>query len=142
MSVVKKLKAIAEKEFIGYSWTLENWEKAGKALARAKSPAILCLIPAGGMLTIRHNRAWNSPDVVLCFMDNVPRDAEGEEHEEVIERMMREAVRFIGEINRSGLFEPVEGEALPYDTIIDRTADIKSGFMIGLNLKEREFICL
>lgn len=141
MSVEKKLKQIADGHFTGWSWVFDDWRSVDRILAKAEKPAIVCLIPAGGEMTFRRGRVWVSMDVSLCFLDIVPRDADGEDNAAVYERMMREAMRFVGAINKSGMFEPIDG-GVRFDTIIEGTANIMTGVLMSLTIRETEGLCL
>jgi hypothetical protein len=141
MSVEKKLKQIADGHFTGWSWVFDDWKSADRVLAKVEMPAIVCLMPVGGEMTFRRGKVWDSEDVALCFIDKVPRDADGEDNEAVYSRMKREAMRFVGVMNKSGLFEPVEG-GVRYDTIIEGTANVLTGVMMSLTIKENEALCL
>lgn len=141
MSVEKKLKQIADGHFTCWSWVFDDWKSADRVLAKVEMPAIVCLMPVGGEMTFRRGKVWDSEDVALCFIDKVPRDADGEDNEAVYSRMKREAMRFVGAMNKSGLFEPVEG-GVRYDTIIEGTANVLTGVMMSLTIKENEALCL
>lgn len=141
MSVEKKLKQIADGHFTGWSWVFDDWKSADRVLAKVEMPAIVCLMPVGGEMTFRRGKVWDSEDVALCFIDKVPRDADGEDNEAVYSRMKRDPMRFVGAMNKSGLFEPVEG-GVRYDTIIEGTANVLTGVMMSLTIKENEALCL
>lgn len=141
MNVTGNMEKIAAEKFSGYSWIYDDWKSADRALAKADVPAIVCIMPAGGTLTFRRGRAWDSPNCLLCFLDKVKRDADGQDNEAVFERMKAEAARFVGEMNRSGLFEQIDGD-VPYDTIIEGTANVLTGVALSLTIKEAKGICL
>jgi hypothetical protein len=82
MSVEKKLKQIADGHFTGWSWVFDDWKSADRVLAKVEMPAIVCLMPVGGEMTFRRGKVWDSEDVALCFIDKVPRDADGEDNGE------------------------------------------------------------
>lgn len=141
MSVEKKLKQIADEHFTGWSWMFDDWRSVDRKLAKVEKPVIVCPIPVGGEMTFRNGRVWVSMDVSLCFLDIVPRDANGEDNAAVYERLMMEAARFVGAINKSGLFEPIDG-GVRFDTIIEGTANIMTGVLMSLTIRETEGLCL
>lgn len=141
MSVEKKLKMIADEHFTGWSWVFDDWRSVDRKLAKVEKPVIVCPIPVGGEMTFRNGRVWVSMDMSLCFLDIVPRDANGEDNAAVYERLMKEAARFVGSINKSGLFEPIDG-GVRFDTIIEGTANIMTGVLMSLTIRETEGLCL
>lgn len=141
MNVEKKLKQIADEHFTGWSWMFDDWRSVDRKLAKVEKPVIVCPIPVGGEMTFRNGRVWVSMDVSLCFLDIVPRDANGEDNAAVYERLMMEAARFVGAINKSGLFEPIDG-GVRFDTIIEGTANIMTGVLMSLTIRETEGLCL
>lgn len=141
MSVTNDLKRIAEEKFSGYSWIYDDWKSADRKLGKVDVPAIVCIMPVGGTLSFRRGRVWDSPNCLLCFLDKVKRDADGADNEEVLERMKEEAARFVGEMNKSGLFEPIDGD-VPYDTVLEGTANVLTGIAMSLTIKEVKGLCL
>lgn len=141
MSVEKKLKQIADGHFTGWSWVFDDWKGVDRALAKADVPAIVCIMPTGGTMTFRRGRVWDSPNCLLAFVDKVARDADGESNEEVYTRMKHEAMRFVGAMNKSGLFDPIDGDVV-YDTFAEGTANILTGVMLSMVVKEVESLCL
>lgn len=141
MNVIEKLKKIASEKFGDFSWVYDDWKSADRVLAKVDTPAIVCIMPSGGTLTFRRGRVWDSPNCLLCFLDMVKRDADGEEKEIAFGRMKEEAARFVSEMNKSGLFEPIEG-GVDYDTISEGTANILTGLALSLTIKEAESLCL
>lgn len=141
MSVEKKLKMLADGHFTGWSWVFDDWKSVDRALAKMDVPAILCIMPTTGTMTFRRGRVWDSPNCLLAFVDKVTRDANGEDNEAVYTRMKREAMRFVGAMNKSGMFEPIDGD-VAYDTFVEGTANILTGVMLSLTIKEVESVCL
>lgn len=141
MSVEKKLKQIAKESFSNFAWVFDDWKSADRALARVDVPAIVCIMPTGGTLTFRRGRVWDSPNCYLAFLDKVERDANGANNEEVFEWMKGAAVRFVNEMNKSGMFEPIDGDVV-YDTIVEGTANILTGVGLSLTIQETEAVCL
>lgn len=141
MSVVNKLEKIAKESFSNFTWVFDDWKSADRALTRVDVPAIVCIMPTGGTLTFRRGRVWDAPNCYLAFLDKVTRDANGTENEEVFEWMKGAAIRFVSEMNKSGLFEPIDGN-INYDTIVEGTSNILTGVGLSLTIQETEAVCL
>lgn len=141
MNIERKLRTIADGHFTGWSWVFDDWRSVDRMLAKMQYPAIVCLMPTGGEMTFKNGRVRVSTNVSLCFMDKVRRDADGEDNAEVYNRMMGEAMRFVGAMNKSGMFEPIDGGVI-FDTIIEGTANVLTGVLMSLTVKDVEALCL
>lgn len=140
-SVESKLKEIAGDKFAGMSWVFDDWKAIDRKLSKVDLPAIICVMPVSGVLTFNRGRVKDKPNCYLVFMDKVPRDADGDENEEVYSRMKDMAVKFVSEVNKSGYFENIEGD-VPYDVISESMSDILSGVGVALSLVESQYKCV
>lgn len=140
-SVESKLKEIVMEKFVGVSWVFDDWKAIDRKLSKVDLPAIVCVMPVSGVLTFNRGRVKDKPNCYLVFMDKVPRDADGDENEEVYSRMKEMAAKFVTEVNKSGYFECVEGD-VPYDVISESMSDILSGVGVALSLVESQYKCL
>ena len=134
------IEGIAAEQFGAFSYVFENWEDADAKLEKIPYPAIVCVLPTGGSVSMRTGRVFDSEYVALAFLDKAPRGAEGEDNKEIYTRMKREGIRFLKALNKSGKVEPIE--QAPYDTICERLATIVTGVMFQLTIKQRRGTCL
>ena len=140
-TVESKLKEIVEKKFSGVSYVFDDWKAIDRKLSKVSLPAIICVMPISGVFTFNHGRVKDKPNCYIVFMDKVPKDADGDENEEIYSSMKEMAKKFISEVNKSGYFEAVEGD-IPYDVITEKMSDILSGIGVPLSLKESAYNCV
>lgn len=140
-SVESKLKEIVEKEFDGVSWVFDDWKSIDRAIGRVQLPAIVCVMPVSGVFTFNHGCVKDKPNCYVVFLDKVPKDADGDENEEVYSRMKDMAKKFVSAVDKSGYFESVEGD-IPYDVFTEKMSDILSGIGVPLSLKESAYSCV
>ena len=129
------IKSIAQERFKGFSYVFDDWTTADARLEKLDYPAILCILPVSGTTEIRNGRVFDTENIALAFLDIAPRDADGEENEEVYTRMKVAGARFIHELMKSRQFEGLEGRQ-QYQTIIERLSSIVSGVMYSLTLTQ------
>lgn len=134
-TIEKIIKGVATEKFAGFSYVFDDWETADEKLDRLSYPAILCVLPASGMIEVRNGRVYDTENIALAFLDIAPRDADGEENEEVYTRMKVAGARFINELIKSRKFEGLDGRQ-QYQTIIERLSSIVSGVMYSLTLTQ------
>lgn len=134
-TIEKIIKGVATEKFGGFSYVFDDWETADEKLERLSYPAILCVLPASGMIEIKNGRVYDTENIALAFLDIAPRDADGEENEEVYTRMKVSGARFINELVKSRKFEGLDGRQ-QYQTIIERLSSIVSGVMYSLTLTQ------
>ena len=131
---------IATEQFREFSYVFENWEDADAKLEKIPYPAIVCVLPTGGSVSMRTGRVFDAEYVALAFLDKAPRGAEGEDNKEIYTRMKQEGIRFLNALNKSGKIEPIE--QAPYDTICERLATIVTGVMFQLTIRQKRGTCL
>ena len=134
------IKDIAAEQFGEFSYVFENWEDADAKLEKIPDPAIVCVLPTGGSVSMRTGRVFDTEYVALAFLDLAPMGAEGEENKEIYTRMKQEGIRFLNALNKSGKIEPIE--QAQYDTICEQLATIVTGVMFQLTIKQRRGTCL
>ena len=134
------IRQTAAEQFADFSYVFENWEDADAKLEKIQYPAIVCVLPTGGSVSMRTGRVFDTEYVALAFLDLAPMGAEGEENKEIYTRMKQEGIRFLNALNKSGKIEPIE--QAPYDTICERLATIVTGVMFQLTIKQRQGSCL
>ena len=134
------IEGIAAEQFGGFSYLFENWEDADAKLEKIPYPAIVCVLPTGGSVSMRTGRVFDTEYVALAFLDKAPRGAEGDDNKEIYTRMKQEGIRFLNALNKSGKVEPIE--QAPYDTICERLATIVTGVLFQLTIKQRRGTCL
>lgn len=134
------IQTIAEEQFADFTYVFENWEDADAKLEQLPYPAIVCVLPTGGSVSMRTGRVFDSEYVALAFLDKAPRGAEGEENKEIYTRMKQEGIRFLNALNKSGKIEPIE--QAPYDTICESLATIVTGLIFQLTIKQKQGTCL
>jgi hypothetical protein len=135
MSIEDKLKEIAGQKFPAFSYVFDSWDGVDVKVGRVSLPAIVTILPVGGNLNFRNGRLRDNENCAVAFIDKVPRDADGDENERVYTAMKDVAGQFIQELNKSGFFEPIEGD-VPYYTIYESMADNVTGVFLDLRLKE------
>lgn len=134
-TIEKIIKGVATEKFGDFSYVFDDWETADEKLDRLSYPAILCVLPASGMIEVRNGRVYDTENIALAFLDIAPRDADGEENEEVYTRMKVAGARFINELIKSRKFEGLDGRQ-QYQTIVERLSSIVSGVMYSLTLTQ------
>lgn len=140
-TVESKLKEIVGEQFPGMSYVFDDWKAIDRKLSKVSLPAIICVMPVSGVFTFSRGRVKDKPNCYVVFIDKVPKDADGDENEEVYSRMKDMAKKFVSEVNKSGYFEPVEGD-VPYDVITEKMSDILSGIGVPLSLRESAYSCV
>lgn len=135
-TIRETLRAIAEKEFPGWTYLFEDWNTADTKLEKLSYPAIVSVIPISGQTEIKNGRVYDTVNIAIAFLDTVPRGAEGDDNGEAIDRMKVAGAKFIQAVNKSRLFEPLDGQQY-YETIVERLSTIVSGVMYSLQLTQR-----
>lgn len=138
-SIESKLEAIAKEKFPSWSWVLDDWKSADRALSGLSVPAILCLLPSGGKVVAKNGRATVMKSCNLAFLTRVKRDADGVDNVEAYNEMLAEALRFYGEVYKSGLIASNEFE---FQTIYEGTANILTGVLMSVEITDNSRICL
>lgn len=141
MSVESKLKKIADERFPDFSWVVSDWRGADKLLAKMSVPAIVCLLPEGGSLTCINGRVTVAKDCLLAFLTKVPRDANGEDNVAAYEEMLRAAMQFYGCIIKSGEVS-ASGDGVEFSTIYEDGANILTGVLMSVRVRDNERMCI
>ena len=134
------IQTIAKEQFADFTYVFENWEDADAKLEKLPYPAIVCVMPTGGSVSMRTGRVFDREYVALAFLDLAPMGAEGEENREIYTRMKQAGMKFIEALNKSGKIDPITDA--PYDTICERLATVVTGVMFQLEIKQRKGQCL
>lgn len=133
-SVERKIASVAAK-IEGVTYLYDNWATANIRLDHLELPAIINLLPVSGRFNISRTTLRDCPDCMIAFADKTRFDFDGVENDEVIERCKDLAVRFIRELNKSGLFEWISTD-VPYSVFYDKLDVNITGIVVELNLKE------
>lgn len=133
-SVERKIASVAAK-LEGVTYLYDNWATANVRLDRLEFPAIINLLPVSGRFDISRTQLRDCPECMIAFADKTRFDFDGVENDEVIERCKALAVRFILELNKSGLFEWTSTD-IRYSVFYDKLDVNITGIVVELNLKE------
>ena len=134
------IRDIAAEQFGEFSYVFENWEDADAKLEKIPYPAIVCVLPTGGSVSMRTGRVFDTEYVALAFLDLAPMGAEGEDNKEIYTRMKLEGWRFIECINATRQVEPLM--TVPDETICERLATVVTGVLFQLTLQQQHGGCL
>lgn len=133
MTVEEKVKKIVEQ--MGVTYLFENWQAANVRLDKMQLPAVMYVLPSSGNLNVGPMQMKDFPNCMIAFMDKIKHDSSGEENDQVIEQCKSLAREFILNVNRSRMFEPVQGD-IPYSVFYDKLDVNVTGIVIQLPLKE------
>lgn len=133
MTVEEKVRKIVEQ--MGVTYLFENWQAANVRLDKMQLPAVMYVLPASGNLNVGLMQMKDFPNCMIAFMDKTKHDFSGEENDMVIERCKSLAREFILNVNRSGMFEPVQGN-IQYSVFYDKLDVNVTGIVIQIPLKE------
>lgn len=143
-TIQKKVKAVAEK-FTGTIYFYGNWAQVDVLLDRINrkeedydKPVICHILPMSGNLRPKYGASsfMDSPQTIIAFLVRSEFDFDGEENEDKVESMKRLAKMFISALNKSGYFEMIDDEDIPYQVPYDTTDDNVTGVIITITLKE------
>lgn len=133
MTVEEKVRKIVER--MGVTYLFENWQAANVRLDKMQLPAVMYVLPASGSLNVGLMQLKDYPNCMIAFMDKTKHDFSGEENDSVIEGCKSLAKEFILRVNRSGVFEPVQGD-IQYSVFYDKLDVNVTGIVIQVPLKE------
>lgn len=133
MTVEEKVRKIVKQ--MGVTYLFENWQAANVRLDKMQLPAVMYVLPASGNLNVGLMQMKDFPNCMIAFMDKTKHDFSGEENDMVIERCKSLAREFILNVNRSGMFEPVQGD-IQYSVFCDKLDVNVTGIVIQIPLKE------
>lgn len=134
------IKEIAKKGYETFSYVFENWADADTKLEKLSYPAIVCVMPVGGQITVRNGKMYDTEYVGLAFLDKAPRGAEGEDNERIYNRMKEVAGAFVQDLNKTRRFEPISD--IQYDIICEQLATIVSGVLLQLTIRQQIGGCI
>lgn len=118
-------------------YMFHNWAQANVEIDRVRRPTVLYVLPSNGSLNFTWNQVKDSPESFIAFIDSTELDFDGKENDNIIERMKILAIKFIVALNKSGLFEKIEG-SVPYDVLYDHLDQNVTGIVIHPVLQETD----
>ena len=133
------LQSIAQSILPNYSCLFGSWDDVDRLLDHATYPAILNILSVSGGGFFRHGRVYERESILLAFVDVVPRDADGAENINAVDRMRSAMRTFVSAINASGVFVPIA--SYNYTTIYESGANIHTGVMVELTLEDANGTC-
>ena len=133
------LQSIAQSILPNYSCLFGSWDDVDRLIDHATYPAILNILSVSGGGFFRHGRVYERESVLLAFVDEVPRDADGAENINAVDRMRTAMRTFVTAINASGVFVPIA--SYNYTTIYESGANIHTGVMVELLLEDANGTC-
>ncbi|NDW09500.1 hypothetical protein [Dysgonomonas sp. 520] len=119
----------------GLHYEFNDWTRANSNIEFADLPVCVNVLPVAGDLSNKNGNLRDYPKCLIAFMDKADLDFEGSENEVTVNRMKGYAKKFILEVNRSGLFQPVV-EDVPYSVVYDFLDANLTGIVIEVQLKE------
>lgn len=128
------IKQVATEHFEGFTYLFDIWMDADAKLEKLQYPAIVCIMPTRGQVEWRNGRFYDMENIALAFLDLAPRNAEGEDNMEVVDRMKLAGAQFIHKLNQTRQLEPIN--KYRYDVICEKLATIVSGAMYELEVKK------
>lgn len=138
-SVESKVRAVVESMNESVTYLYHNWAQANVAIDNIDGPTILYVLPTNGSLDVQWHSVKDKPESFIAFLDKAEFDFDGESNNNVVERMKLLAIKFINALNRSGLFEEIEGN-LRYQVLYDHLDMNVTGVVINPILEEAEGI--
>lgn len=131
--VEQKVKYIAG--LMGITYIFDNWQTANVRIESEKLPAMVNVLPVSGSFNLGKTQLRDYPNCMFAFIDKSELDFDGSENDKIVERCKGLAKEFILTCNRSGLFEPIEGD-VRYSVMYDRLDVNVTGIVIELQLRE------
>lgn len=135
-----KLKAIADAVLPNFSLLFGTWDDVDRQLDSVTYPAIFEVLSVSGGGVIRNGKVYEREDILLAFVDKVPRDADGVENMNAVERMRQAMIIFVDAFNRSGAFQPLTD--FTYTTIYEGGANIHTGVTLEVQVLDLVGDCL
>lgn len=139
-TVEQKVHSIVDK-MEGVKYLFNNWAQANVNVDGVDSPTIIYVLPPSGQLYLHNDIIKDYPQSQIAFVAPTEFDFEGEDNDNIIERMKRLCIRFIKEVNDSGLFEQIDG-GVQYQVLYDHFDENMTGIVATLTLKETRGINL
>lgn len=132
-TIEQKIKSVIDG--MGVLYLFENWATANVELDRSAFPVVLNVLPVSGKFSVGKTQLKDCPNCMFAFLDEIDLDVSGVENDAVIERMKILAKEFIKEMNKSGLFEYLEGD-FPYSVVYDKLDVNVTGIVVEMQVKE------
>ena len=134
-TVEKKIHKIVDT--LGVNYMFKNGAQANNDIDHVDGPTVIYILPPSGELDFHYTSVKDYPQSQIAFVASTEFDFEGEENDNIIEQMKRLCIRFVVELNKSGLFEPIEGR-LRYRVLYDHFDQNVTGIVITPPLIEEE----
>lgn len=138
--VQSKIKEIAEKSLPEFAYMFDDWSRWNIQQDIETLPVFVHLLPVSGQFNIKNGIIRDYPNCMLAFLDKAELDFDGEDNEITVERMKKAAYKFINDVNKSGIFEPVSD--FTYRVVYDSGDVNTTGIIIDVQLKEIQGVCV
>lgn len=138
-SVESKVKAVVDSMNESVTYLYHNWAQANVAIDDIEGPTILYVLPTNGTLDVQWHSVKDNPESFIAFIDKAEFDFDGGDKNNIVERMKRLAIKFICALNKSGMFDVIEGN-LRYQVLYDHLDMNVTGVVINPILKETDGI--
>lgn len=139
MNIDEKAIEVLRTAFPDWSITAEDWYNADRVIEKLKAPFAVYLLPTSGRVVSRNGRTYDNEDVAVAFLTHVPRGANGEDNIRCYNLMKKAARLYIEALNADGFFQPIED--WNYATIYEELADITTGVLLTMTLREAKGVC-
>lgn len=137
---IDALTQIATTALPSFSVLFGSWDDVDRMLDRAHYPAVLNILSVSGGGTYRNGRVYDYQDMLIAFVDSVPRDADGVENFSTAESMRTAMKAFIKQLNADGRFAQIS--EYNYTTIYESGANIHSGVLLEIRLVDAVGECV
>lgn len=138
-SVQQRIKQIAS-HFTECEYCFASLYQLNKVLDEVEvgKPTICYILPPSGKLGIKYGGTTfvDKPLTMIAFVISTDFDIDGEANDVFVERMKDLAIRFIREVNRSGLFEGLDNIDIEYRIPRESQDENSTGIIIELPLEE------
>lgn len=127
-----------------FSYLFATYKEADYEVDKCKDfPICLHVAQISGTFSIdKLATLKDSQEIMLVLLDLDKKGAADSEHSGVIiERMKKEAVNLIGELNRSGQVETITGQ-VKYSPVVKDFNKCLTGVAIQLTIKPADSVCL
>jgi len=118
-----------------------NWAQANVALDGITRPVIVYVLPASGTLFPQWHQTCDRPTTQIAFLSPTDFDFKTRTNDRLMQAMKILAIKFILEVNKSGMFEKIpEKTPIPYQAVYDHLDENVTGIIISLDLRELQGI--
>lgn len=119
----------------------DDWARTNIRLDNEQLPAFVFVLPASGQMHLKNNSFRDAPDCLFAFLSKAEFDFDGEENELTVDKMKKEAQRFIVALQKSGMFEPIT-DPIDYTVAFDELDVNLTGVVLSLRIKEVAGSCV